>query len=253
MDTIRQVLEMAAQEGSKAISATKKEGISIREKSYKDLVTDCDIASEKAIISVLRGAFPESAFYSEEAGYEEGENWLWVIDPIDGTHNFVYGLPGYGISIAGVKENKFIVGLIYLPETNDYFFAYRNKGADMNGKKLSVSNRDKLAQSMIAYDNQFHNHPLMLKNFKPVIDACFTIRILGSAVVDLCKVAGGVLDARIFHQPKLVDFAAGALIVEEAGGVVTDLNGEKVTLNSASVVASNGRIHQSLLSVLNKG
>lgn len=176
-----------------------------------------------------------------------------MIDPIDGTHNFVYGLADYGISIAGVRENRFIVGLIYLPETNDCFFAYQNKGAYLNGKKVRVSSRDKLEQSMIAYDNQFHNHPLMLKNFKPVIDSCFTIRILGSAVVALCKVAEGILDARIFHKPKLVDFAARTLIVEEAGGSVTDFNGEKVTLNSTSVVASNGRIHQSLLSVLSKG
>lgn len=252
MDEVREVLEKAARAAVNAISAKRREGLGIREKSYKDLVTDCDIASEKAIISVLREAFPGSAFQSEEAGYKEGENWLWVIDPIDGTHNFIYGLPYYGISIAGVRENKFVVGLIYLPETKDCFFAYQNKGAYMNGQKIGVSSR-KLEQAMIAYDNQFQNHPLMLKNFKPVIDACFTVRILGSAVMDLCKVAEGVLDARILHKPKLVDFAAGVIIVEEAGGCVTDINGEKVTLNSSSVVASNGRIHQSLLNILAKG
>lgn len=252
MTDVREVLEKAAREAASAISSKRREGLNITEKSYKDLVTDCDIASEKAIISVLREAFPGSAFHSEEAGYEAGEDWLWVIDPLDGTHNFVYGLPNYGISIAGVREDEFIVGLIYLPETKDCFFAYKNNGAYLNDKKIGVSSRE-LEQSMIAYDNQFQNHPLMLKNFKLVIDSCFTIRIFGSAVVDLCRVAEGILDARIFHKPKLVDFAAGALIVEEAGGCATDINGEKITLNSGSIVASNGRIHQNLLNVLNKG
>lgn len=253
MNIIREILEKAAKEAANSILTKRTEGFNIRGKSYKDLVTDCDIASEKAIISVLGEAFPGSAFHSEEAGYKEGENWLWVIDPIDGTHNFVFGLPYYAISIAGVRENKFIVGLIYLPETKDCFFAYKNKGAYMNGKKIGVSSRDKLEQSMIAYDNQFHRHQLMLKNFKPVIDSCFTVRILGSAAIDLCKVAEGVLDARILHKPKLVDFAAGVIIVEEAGGCVTDINGENVTLNSSSIVASNGGIHQSLLNILAKG
>jgi len=252
MNEVREVLEKAARAAADAISAKRREGLGITEKSDKDLVTDCDIASEKAIISVLQEAFPGSAFHSEEAGYTEGEDWLWVIDPIDGTHNFIYGLPYYGISIAGVRENRFMVGLIYLPETKDCFFADKGKGAYMNGKRIGVSTRE-LEQAIIAYDNQFHNHPLMLKNFKPVIDSCFTIRILGSAVMDLCKVAQGILDARILHKPKLVDFVAGVLIVEEAGGCVTDINGDKVSLNSTSIVASNGRIHQSLLNILTKG
>lgn len=249
---IREILEKAAKEAANSILIKRRDGFSIREKSYKDLVTDCDIASEKAITSVLEEAFPGSAFSSEEGGHTEGAGWLWVIDPIDGTHNFVFGLPYYAISIAGVRENKFIVGLIYLPETKDCFFAYKNKGAYMNGKKIRVSSRNKLEQSMIAYDNQFHRHQLMLKNFKPVIDSCFTVRILGSAAMDLCKVAEGVLDARILHKPKLVDFAAGVIIVEEAGGCVTDINGENVILNSSSIVASNGRIHQGLLNILAK-
>ena len=253
MSTVREILEKAAQEATSAIFARKKDDLNIKEKSHRDLVTDCDIASEKAIISVLQEAFPGSAFNSEEAGYKEGEDWLWIIDPLDGTHNFVYGLPDYGISICGVRENQFVVGLIYLPATGECFFALRNEGAYKNDKRIRVSSRDKLEQSMIAYDNQFHNHPLMLENFKPVMDSCFTIRILGSAVVDLCKVAEGILDARIFHKPKLVDFAAGVLIVEEAGGCVTDINGENVTPDSNSIVASSGRIHQSLLNVLNKG
>lgn len=253
MNRIHEILEKAAKEAANSIIAKRKEGFDIREKSYKDLVTGCDIASEKAIISVLEEAFPGSAFSSEEGGHTEGEGWHWIIDPIDGTHNFIFGLPYYAISIGGVRANELTVGLIYLPETKDCLFAYRNKGAYKNGKKIRVSTRDKLEQSIIAYDNQFNREPLMSKNFKPVIDSCFTVRILGSAAVDLCNVAEGVLDARILHKPKLVDFAAGVLIVEEAGGRATDINGEKITLNSSSVVASNGRIHESLLSILAKG
>lgn len=253
MNRIREILEKAAKEAANSIIAKRKEGFYIREKAYKDLVTGCDIASEKAITSVLEKAFPGSAFDSEEGGHIDGEGWLWIIDPIDGTHNFIFGLSNYAISIGGVRGNELTVGLIYLPETEDCFFAYKNKGAYKNGQRIRVSTRDKLEQSMIAYDNQFNKEPLMLKNFKPVIDSCFTVRILGSAAVDLCKVAEGVLDARILHKPKLVDVAAGVLIVEEAGGRATDINGENVTLNSSSVVASNDQIHESLLSILAKG
>ncbi len=252
MNRIHEILEKAAKEAANSIIAKREEGFDIREKSYKDLVTGCDIASEKAIISVLEEAFPGSAFSCEESGHIEGEGWLWIIDPIDGTHNFIFGLPYYAISIGGARANELTVGLIYLPETKDSFFAYRNEGAYKNGQKIRVSTRDKLEQSMIAYDNQFSKEPLMLKNFKPVIDSSFTVRILGSAAVDLCKVAEGVLDARILHKPKLVDIAAGVLIVEEAGGRATDINGENVTLNSSSAVASNGLIHESLLSILAK-
>ncbi len=251
MDRVREVLEKAAKEAASAILA-KKESLNIKEKPDKDLVTDCDLASEKVIISLLREAFPGSAFTSEEAGYEEGQGWLWAIDPIDGTHNFIFGLPDYAISVAGIREGRFVVGLIYLPETRDCFFAYRGNGTYRNGKRIGVSTRDRLEQAMVAYDNQFQNHPLMLKNFKPVIDSCFTLRILGSAATDLCHVAQGVLDARILHKPKLVDIAAGLIIVEEAGGCVTDINGKGITLKSTSVVASNGRIHQSLLNILAK-
>ncbi|MCK4793203.1 MAG: inositol monophosphatase [Desulfobacteraceae bacterium] len=253
MDKVHEILEKAAKKAADSILTKRRDGFSIRKKPCKDLVTDCDIASEKAIISVLQKAFPGSAFHSEECGYQEGEGWLWIIDPIDGTHNFIFGLSYYGISIAGIREGRFIVGLIYFPETKDCFFAYKNKGAYMNGKKIGVSSREKLEQSMIAYDNQFHNSPLMLKNLKPVVDSCFTIRILGSAAMDLCKVADGTLDARILHKPKLVDLAAGIIIVEEAGGRVTDIKGENVMLTTTSIVASNGLIHQSLLNILVEG
>ncbi|MFC2047594.1 inositol monophosphatase family protein [Chloroflexota bacterium] len=154
MNNIREILEKAAKAAADSILTKRKDGLNIKEKSHKDLVTDCDIASEKAIISILSKAFPGSAFQSEEAGYKEGNNWLWVIDPIDGTHNFIYGLPYYGISIGGVRENKFTVGLIYLPETKDCFFAYKNKGAYKNDKKIAVSTRDKLEQAMMWNSNR---------------------------------------------------------------------------------------------------
>jgi myo-inositol-1(or 4)-monophosphatase len=252
MNKIHEILERAAREATRAIIAERRGGFNIREKSYKDLVTACDIASEKAIMAVLEEAFPGSSFNAEESGQTEGTGWLWVIDPIDGTHNFIFGLPNYAISIGGAQANELTVALIYAPETKESFFAYKNEGAYKNGQRIRVSTRNKLEQSMIAYDNQFSNHPLMLRNFKPVIDASFTVRILGSAAVDLCHVAQGVLDARILHKPKIMDVAAGVLMVEEAGGCATDINGERVTLNSSSVVASNGQIHESLLSILAK-
>ena len=243
-------MKQAAEEACFAILNMKSEGIKSKRKFYRDFVTTCDIASEKAIISVLKKEYPESAFHSEEAGNIPGKGFLWIIDPIDGTHNFMRGLPYYAISIAAVWDGEIIAGLISLPETNDCFSAYKGSGAYMNGQKVAVSTTENLGDAVIAYDNQFHNHPAMAKNLPKLISECFTIRIFGAAAVDLCKVSQGVLDARILHKPKLVDFAAGALIVEEAGGKVTDFAGDKYTLTTNNIIASNGLLHHQLLGIL---
>jgi len=250
MHKVLDVMRQAAEEARLAILDKKREGISNKEKSYRDFVTNCDIASERAIISVLRKEYPESAFHSEEAGSIPGKGWLWIIDPIDGTHNFMRGLPYYAVSIAAAWDGEIVAALISLPETNAHFSAYKGSGAYMNGQKIAVSDTENLGDAIIAYDNQFHNDPAMAQNLPKLINECFSIRILGSACVDLCKVSEGALDARILHKPKLVDFAAGSLIVEEAGGKVTDFSGKPYDLNTTCIVASNGRSHDRLLEIL---
>jgi len=246
-------MKEAAMAGVGAIAAEKKKGISGSEKSPKEFVTNCDLASEKAIMDILKRNYPDSSILSEEAGEIKGNGLMWIIDPIDGTHNFMFGLPMYGISIAAyqMEQNKIIAGVIYLPEFDAMYAALLGGGAFLNDKGISVSKRENLTDCMVAYDNQFHKHKAMLINLGKLAPSCFTVRIFGSAVCDLAHVAEGVLDARVFHNTKLVDFAAGSLIVREAGGKVTNFKGEDVNLKTTDVVASNGKIHEQLCALLN--
>ena len=148
---------------------------------------------------------------------------LWILDPIDGTHNFIHKLPYYAISIGLYKKGKPFAGLIYIPKLNECYYAIKGEGAFLNDNKITVSDIKTLSNSMVTYDNQFHKHEAMLKNLPILQEKCFT---------------------------KLVDFAAGIVIVEEAGGKVTNFNGEEPTPKTKDIIASNGSIHQELLETL---
>ncbi len=250
---ILQVMKEAALAGAAAIKAEKAATITKTEKSPGEFVTNCDLASEKAIIGVLRGHYPKSSVLSEEAGRLEGDGLMWVIDPLDGTHNFMFGLPIYGLSIAAYENEKVVAGVIHIPEFNATYYASLGGGAFLNKEKITVSNRNKLGESMVMYSNRFYKHKDAVRQLDALARKCFTVRVYGSAVFDLASVASGVIDARIFHNTKPVDFAAGALIVEEAGGEITGFSGEKCTFGTADIVASNGKIHKELCALLCEG
>lgn len=248
----KETMLAAIKEGGKIVNEYRGKIKEIKMKSYKDFVTEVDLKSEEAIINIIKEKFPEHAIYSEEIGVKEGrENYTWIIDPLDGTHNYIFNIPFFGVSIALAKGKEVIMGAIYLPAFDELFFAERGKGAFLNGKPISVAKHG-LSESLILYDNQFHKHEHMLPNFTRIVDKVFTTRIFGSAVCDLCSVARGYANARIFHKPKLCDFAAGALIVEEAGGRATDFHGNPWNIETKNLVASNGVIHNELLKILLK-
>ncbi|MFC1741077.1 inositol monophosphatase family protein [Nanoarchaeota archaeon] len=250
MDRYIETMKKAAKAAADAIRATKG-GMMWRQKDSREYVTNCDIASENAIIEVLQKEFPDSTIYSEEVGEITGEeDLLWILDPIDGTHNFIHSLPYYAVSIGAYKRGKPFAGLIYLPEFDEYLYAVEGKGAYLDDKRISVSSIEKLGNSMITYDNQFHKHEAMLKNLESLQAKCFTVRVFGSAAVDLCSVAKGAVEARVFHKTKIFDFAAGILIVKEAGGTVTDFKGKEVNPETSDVLVSNGKIHQELMDLL---
>ena len=250
MDNIIEVLKEAVYLGNKAIQQTRSE-LMLRHKGYKEIVTNCDIASENAITEFLLEKYPSAQAFSEEIGEISGEDEIvFIIDPIDGTHNLIHNIPFYAISIGVYSMGKPFGGMIYLPEFDDYLYAVRGEGAYLNGNKITCSGTAKLKDAMVAYDNQFHKHKSMLKNLLPLVEHCFTLRIFGSACVDLCNVARGYIDARIFHRTKAVDFAAGHVIIEEAGGKVSDFQGRPVTLKTSDVIASNGKIHGELVELL---
>jgi acyl-CoA synthetase (AMP-forming)/AMP-acid ligase II/fructose-1,6-bisphosphatase/inositol monophosphatase family enzyme len=227
-----------------------RKDIHIIRKAPKEFVSEVDMACQQLCQEILTKKFSYPVISEETREGQIPEGRCWLVDPMDGTHNFIAGLPEFGISIALVENNQFLLGVIYLPYFDELYHGIHGQGAFLNGEKITVSSNSDLEKSMVTYDNQFHSTPQVLKNYQKVMAACFTTRILGSAVYDLCLVARGLIDARIWNSTKMFDFAAGMVIVQEAGGKVTDFDGKDVHPLTKEVIASNEVVHSRLLQII---
>lgn len=228
--------------------------IEVSEKSRNDLVTEVDQLSEREIIHIIRKSYPNHAIIGEESGVHDGSDMRWVIDPLDGTMNFVHGFPHFSISIAFQIKEQTEIGVIYDPIRQEYFTAVRGKGAQVNNRRMRVSNRSKLINALIGTGFPFRdkaNFDAYLKVFAEIFPNSAGIRRAGSAALDLAYVAAGRLDGFWESNLNSWDIAAGALLINEAGGQVTDYHGEKNYLNNGSVIAGNPKIHQILLEKVN--
>jgi len=248
-----------------AVTASLAAGAVIREKYEKphrirmkgkiDLVTEADIAAEKAILDILSKEFPDTAVLAEEsnAGYEKIPSGpVWIIDPLDGTTNFAQGFPYFCVSIAFSVERKSEIGVIYCPVLDELFWAGRATGAWLNGRRIKVSDKEVLIESLVAtgFPYDIHgNFEQVIGQLSRVLPEVRDLRRGGAAALDLAFVACGRLDAFWELGLKPWDTAAGQLLVEEAGGAVTDFKGGVWTPYIQEVLASNGHIH-SLLSKL---
>lgn len=252
--TLLKAIEAGANEmkgffhGSFKIS--NKEGIN-------NLVTEADHASEKAIIDVIKKEFPEHFILSEEAGeLKTKSEYKWIIDPIDGTVNFANGIPICCVSIAVEHKGKMILGAVHNPFLNELFFAEKGIGATLNDKTIQVSEKTEVLKSCLVTGFPYTyldepNGPLQI--FEKLIRQGVPVRRLGSAAIDLCWVAAGRFDGFYEHKLSAWDSAAGFLIVEEAGGKVTDFEGNYYSPYQPHLVATNGKIHTELLDVINGG
>lgn len=243
-----------------AIEAAKTAGRILKEnfgkqyrvirKSAKEMVSEIDIKCQKAISEVLNTNYPSYGIITEEKRCSETkDNRNWVIDPIDGTHNYIAGLPFSGVSIALVEDDQFYLGVIYFPMEEELYYAVKGKGAFCNGKPISVSQNNDLAKAIINYDNQFHLSKKSFEYYKILTEKAFTTRIFGVATKDMCLIASGKIDGRIWNSAKICDIAAGIVIVTEAGGKVTNFDRIPCDIYSNKVIASNGRIHDQLLMI----
>lgn len=223
---------------------SNKEGIN-------NLVTEVDHASEKAIIDVIRKNFPAHYILSEEAGeIVQDSTYKWIIDPIDGTVNFAHHIPICCISIGLEKDREMILGAVYNPFLNEFFIAEKGKGATLNDKKIQVSSKEKVENACLVTGFPYTyldepNGPLQV--FERFIRKGIPVRRLGSAAIDLCWVACGRFDGFYEHKLQAWDSAAGYLMVQEAGGKVTDLRGQPYSPYQPGIVATNGIIHQEIL------
>jgi len=218
-------------------------------------VTEADHAAEKAIIATIKEQFPDHFILSEEAGeIIQDSDYKWIIDPIDGTINFAKGIPLNCVSI-GIEHNKEIVmGAVYNPHLNELFFAEKGKGATLNEKPISVSAETQVVKSCLVTGFPYTyldsaNGPLEV--FNRLIRVGVPVRRLGSAAIDLCWVACGRFDGFYEHKLEAWDSSAGYLIVEEAGGRVTGLKGGKFSPYQHGIVATNGKIHDELVKIIN--
>ena len=229
-------------------------GVSIEHKGRIDLVTDADRAAEAFIVQELRKVFPSHGILGEEGARIEGtSDYLWVIDPVDGTTNFAHGFPYFSVSLGLVKGDEVVLGIVHNPMSQECFVAERGSGAFLNGQKLSVSKQTTLEASLLTtgfpYDIATTDET-NLKSFELVNKVSQGVRCLGSAALDLCHVASGRLEGFWERSLQPWDIAAGSLIVTEAGGQVTRCNGGGFSPLGHEICATNGQIHQELLHLL---
>ncbi|MCU0639896.1 MAG: inositol monophosphatase [Candidatus Krumholzibacteria bacterium] len=224
----------------------------IEEKNKNDFVTQADRLSEKMITKTLMRAFPDIGVLGEEFARRGGEEEYWVIDPLDGTTNFIHGYPFIGISIALVQRGEVSLGVVYDPLREELFEAVRGGGAFCNGERMRVSGAGGLSQALIGTGFPFKAEEYLdiyVESFKRILPACRGIRRAGAAVLDLSHVAAGRLDGFWELHLKPWDMAAGALIIREAGGIVSDFFGQAGFLSSGNIVAGNPAVHKEILEI----
>jgi len=230
--------------------------IKVNTKSPNDFVTEVDQAAENLIIETLLGAYPGHAILAEESGRARGakdSEYLWIIDPLDGTTNFIHGLPVYAVSIALAHRGQVQQAVVYDPTRNDLFFASKGRGAFLNDKRLRVSKRLRLAESLIGTGFPFRkgdNFRRYVQMFEDVMQHCAGLRRPGAAALDLCYVAAGYYDGFFETGLSPWDIAAGSLMITEAGGLVGNFTGEADFLYQREVVAGNPKVYAQLVSRL---
>jgi myo-inositol-1(or 4)-monophosphatase len=230
--------------------------IKISKKGDINLVTEADLASEKLIIERIRSHYPKHAILAEESGeavvIEGGSEFKWIVDPLDGTTNYAHGYPCFAVNIALEHNGEIIVGVTYDPTRDEMFAAERGQGATLNNKKISVSATENMKDALLvtgfAYD--FATRPDFMKAFTEFILNARGVRRDGSAALDMAYVACGRFDGFWEEGLSPWDMAAGKVIVEEAGGVLTKYDGGAFDIYRPPFCASNGLIHEEMLSVL---
>jgi myo-inositol-1(or 4)-monophosphatase len=230
--------------------------LQVTAKSTNDFVTEVDHAAEAAIIETLLAAYPGHGILAEESGRKHGakdSEFTWIIDPLDGTTNFIHGLPIFAVSIALAHRGQVQQAVVYDPSRNDLFYASRGRGAFLNDKRLRVSKRTRLAESLIGTGFPFRkgdNLKRYVEMFETVLQACAGLRRPGAAALDLCYVAAGWYDGLFETGLSPWDVAAGSLIVTEAGGLVGNFTGESDFLHQREVVAGSPKIYGQLVKLL---
>ena len=234
-------------------ASTQLDIIPVQSKSPNDFVTEVDRAAEVAIIEVLRDAYPEHAILAEESGASGESEYQWIIDPLDGTTNFIHGFPYYAVSIAQARNGVLEHAVVFDPTRNDLFTATKGAGAYLNDRRIRVSRRTRLSESLIGTGFPFRELDHLdayLGMFRDLTHKTAGIRRPGAAALDLAYVACGRMDGFWELGLRPWDMAAGALLIQEAGGLVSDLAGNSSYMESGNIVAGTPKVFAQLVAAL---
>lgn len=257
------VAQIAAKTGGDSLLACFGGDLSVRSKGGVDLVSQADVEAETAIVDVIRQAFPDHAILGEEShAADVAADRLWVVDPLDGTTNFLHGIPHFAVSIAYYQRGEPVCGVVFNPARGEWYEAVRGQGAtfrrdiESEGTSLAVSPAESLCEVLVGVGFYYDRGAMMeatLAAVKEVFERqVHGIRRFGTAALDLCQVACGNFGAYFEYQLSPWDFAAGRLIVEEAGGQVTTCRGDALPLSQTTILASNGRLHAEMLKIVKR-
>ncbi len=217
-------------------------------------VTEVDRLCERAIVKMISDAFSDHDILTEESPFEgKGSRWKWIIDPLDGTTNYLHGFPCFCISIGLEVEGEVEMGVVYVPPLRELFHAEKGKGAFLNGERMTVSRVDRLDRSLICTGFPYDVHDradFYLRYLRQFITRCFAIRRPGSAAIDLSYLAAGRFDGFWEFKLHAWDVAAASLLITEAGGKVTDLQGRPFNVYSEVILASNGLVHEEMIQTI---
>ena len=253
MLSIDAITEVAQQAGEILVSKLQQ-GFSIEQKGRIDLVTDADRASEKYIVERLTKMFPHHSICAEEGGWtEKSSEFVWFVDPLDGTTNFAHGFPYFSVSVALAQGGEVVLGVVYNPASRECFVAERGSGAFLNGERINVSKHTRLLDSLLITGFPYDiatNPDNNMRAFEQAYKASQGVRRNGSAALDLCQVACGRVEAFWEKYLQPWDMAAGSVIVAEAGGQISDCKGERFVPLGTEILASNGLVHGELLEIL---
>ncbi len=248
----------AAKKGGVLLNRYWKEEIrlDVDEKGINDFVTQVDKDSEKEIVSFLRSIFPDHDIVAEEFSREKsGSRFLWLIDPLDGTTNYIHRFPMFCVSVALLIDGEISVGAVYDPARDDTFHAIKGQGSFLNEKKMSVTHPKSLAGCLLATGFPFKQQPRIksyLEAFETFMKRTAGLRRAGSAALDLCYTAAGIFDGFWEMGLSSWDIAAGALFIREAGGIVSDFQGGDKFLETGDIIAASSTLHKEMLQIIKK-
>ena len=245
-----QVAREAALAAGEILLRRFRTSLSVSYKGRGNIVTDVDTEVEAEMLGILGREYPDMGLLGEEsAGTPAGRGWVWIVDPLDGTRNYASGIPFFSTVVGLARDGEVLAGVNYDPVRGDLFEAERGRGAFLNGERVTVSERTALAESIIGTDLSYNNQGAAngLDVIREIWPGMQTARIMGSAALGLSYAAAGRTDLYFHHRLEPWDQVAGLLLVEEAGGIVTDRTGARAGLHSDGIIASNHPLHAEFL------